>query len=118
MASPLTSFISAETNRVGRLDVGEHLRVRGVEEGDAAEEPAAPEGRVAMQSCRRALPQGKFAGYHVAADRRPGIGCQCRLSSTKFLSTIIRIPSAAAENVVTISCRPRNCAARPADHAW
>ncbi|QYN23244.1 NAD(P)/FAD-dependent oxidoreductase [Amycolatopsis sp. DSM 110486] len=71
-ASPLTSFIAAEKDHLGRLDVDEYLRVRGVPDvyaaGDTAAALSPAEGRVVMQSCQHALPQGKFAGHNVAAD--------------------------------------------------
>ncbi|WP_326835349.1 FAD-dependent oxidoreductase [Amycolatopsis rhabdoformis] len=71
-ASPLTSFVPGERDRLGRLDVDEYLRVRGVEHvyaaGDTAAAVSPDEGRVVMQSCQHALPQGKYAGHNVAAD--------------------------------------------------
>lgn len=71
-ASPLTALIPADKDRLGRLDVDEYLRVRGVEHvyaaGDTAAAVSPAEGRVVMQSCQHALPQGKFAGHNVAAD--------------------------------------------------
>ncbi|WP_326834917.1 FAD-dependent oxidoreductase [Amycolatopsis rhabdoformis] len=71
-ASPLTSFIPGEKDRLGRLPVDEYLRVRGLRDvyaaGDTAAAVSPSEGRVVMQSCQHALPQGKFAGHNVAAD--------------------------------------------------
>ncbi|MGP4017511.1 NAD(P)/FAD-dependent oxidoreductase [Saccharopolyspora sp. 5N708] len=71
-ASPLTASIPAEKDRLGRLDVDEYLRVRGLPDvyaaGDTAAAVSPAEGRVVMQSCQHAVPQGKFAGHNVAAD--------------------------------------------------
>ncbi|MEV6237438.1 FAD-dependent oxidoreductase [Lentzea sp. NPDC051838] len=71
-ASPLTSFVPGQKDKLGRLDVDEYLRVRGLPDVYAAGDTAAPvsprEGRVVMQSCQHALPQGKLAGHNVAAD--------------------------------------------------
>ncbi|MFI5610160.1 NAD(P)/FAD-dependent oxidoreductase [Amycolatopsis sp. NPDC051903] len=71
-ASPLTEFIPAAKDHLGRLEVDEFLRVRGVEDvyaaGDTAAAVSPAEGRVVMQSCQHAMPQGKFAGHNVAAD--------------------------------------------------
>ncbi|MCR6489593.1 FAD-dependent oxidoreductase [Amycolatopsis sp. OK19-0408] len=71
-ASPLTAAIPGAKDRLGRLDVDEHLRVRGLPEvfaaGDTAAAVSPAEGRVVMQSCQHAVPQGKFAGHNVAAD--------------------------------------------------
>ncbi|TDQ00815.1 NAD(P)/FAD-dependent oxidoreductase [Labedaea rhizosphaerae] len=71
-ASPLTAFIPAARDRLGRLDVDEYLRVRGAPEvyaaGDTAAALSPDEGRIVLQSCQHASPQGKFAGHNVAAD--------------------------------------------------
>ncbi|WIX76004.1 FAD-dependent oxidoreductase [Amycolatopsis carbonis] len=71
-ASPLTSFIPGDKDRLGRLDVDEYLRVRGLRDvyaaGDTAAAVSPAEGRVVMQSCQHALPQGRFAGHNAAAD--------------------------------------------------
>jgi len=71
-ASPLTAAIPGLKDRLGRLDVDEFLRVRGLPEvyaaGDTAAALSPDEGRIVMQSCQHALPQGKFAGHNVAAD--------------------------------------------------
>jgi len=71
IASPLTSFVPAERDQLGRLPVDSSLRVHGVPDVFAAGDTAAAlatEGRTVMQSCQHALPQGKFAGHNVAAD--------------------------------------------------
>ncbi|MDQ0925613.1 NADH dehydrogenase [Pseudarthrobacter sp. W1I19] len=70
-ASPLTKFIPAERDRIGRLHVDEYLRVKGVSDVYAAGDTSAAiatEGRTVMQSCQHATPLGKFAGHNVAAD--------------------------------------------------
>lgn len=71
-ASPLTSAIPGQRDRLGRLAVDEYLRVRGLPEvyaaGDTAAAVSPAEGRVVMQSCQHAVPQGKFAGHNVVAD--------------------------------------------------
>ncbi|WP_309076217.1 FAD-dependent oxidoreductase [Paenarthrobacter sp.] len=70
-ASPLTKFIPAERDRIGRLHVDEYLRVTGVADVYAAGDTSAAiatEGRTVMQSCQHATPLGKFAGHNVAAD--------------------------------------------------
>lgn len=70
-ASPLTKFIPAERDRIGRLHVDEYLRVTGVSDVYAAGDTSAAiatEGRTVMQSCQHATPLGKFAGHNVAAD--------------------------------------------------
>ncbi|MEU5346337.1 MULTISPECIES: FAD-dependent oxidoreductase [unclassified Streptomyces] len=70
-ASPLTTRIPGERDRLGRLSVDEHLRVIGVPDvyaaGDTALAPAE-DGHTTTQSCQHALPMGKFAGHNVAAD--------------------------------------------------
>ncbi|MFF8480967.1 NAD(P)/FAD-dependent oxidoreductase [Streptomyces antibioticus] len=70
-ASPLTAQIPGEHDRLGRLKVDAHLRVRGVPDvyaaGDTALAPAE-DGYSTMQSCQHALPMGKFAGHNVTAD--------------------------------------------------
>lgn len=70
-ASPLTKFIPAERDSIGRLRVDEYLRVRGTSDVYAAGDTSAAvatEGRTVMQSCQYAVPLGKFAGHNVAAD--------------------------------------------------
>jgi NADH dehydrogenase len=70
-ASPLTNFIPAERDRIGRLQVDEYLRVIGVPDVYASGDTSAAiatEGRTVMQSCQHATPLGKFAGHNVAAD--------------------------------------------------
>ncbi|MFD9669086.1 NAD(P)/FAD-dependent oxidoreductase [Rhodococcus sp. NPDC059968] len=70
-ASPLTKFIPAERDWIGRLSVDEFLRVTGTSDVYAAGDTSAAsatEGRTVMQSCQHAMPLGKFAGHNVAAD--------------------------------------------------
>lgn len=70
-ASPLTSQVPGERDRLGRLGVDAYLRVTGVPDvyaaGDTAVGPVE-EGHSTLQSCQHALPMGKFAGHNVAAD--------------------------------------------------
>ncbi|TSD40423.1 dehydrogenase [Rhodococcus sp. KBS0724] len=70
-ASPLTKFIPAERDWLGRLSVDEYLRVCDVGDVYAAGDTAAAvatHGRTVMQSCQYAVPLGKFAGHNAAAD--------------------------------------------------
>lgn len=71
LASPLTAQLPADRDRLGRVAVDEHFRVAGLAgvyaAGDTAAAMAEP-GHPVMQSCQHAVPQGKFAGYSVAAD--------------------------------------------------
>ncbi len=70
-ASPLTTQIPAERDRLDRLVVDDHLRVAGVPDvfaaGDTAAARASAE-QVVTQSCQHAIPLGKAAGYNAAAD--------------------------------------------------
>lgn len=71
VASPLTSQIPGERDRLGRLSVDDYLRVKGVPDVYAAGDTAvalADDGQYTTQSCQHALPMGKFAGHNVAAD--------------------------------------------------
>ncbi|MEU2246650.1 FAD-dependent oxidoreductase [Streptomyces sp. NPDC019224] len=70
-ASPLTALVPGERDRLGRLVVDSHLRVKGAPEVFAAGDTAAAEaeaGHSVTQSCQHAVPLGKFAGRNVAAD--------------------------------------------------
>ncbi|MFD4785909.1 NAD(P)/FAD-dependent oxidoreductase [Streptomyces sp. NPDC058459] len=70
-ASDLTALVPGERDRIGRLLVDDHLRVRGVPGVYAAGDTAAAraEGEhLVTQSCQHAVPLGKFAGRNVAAD--------------------------------------------------
>lgn len=70
-ASGLTEQIPGSRDRIGRLEVDEHLRVVGVGGVYAAGDTAAAvveDGHVVMQSCQHATPQGKLAGANVTAD--------------------------------------------------
>lgn len=71
-ASALTAQIPGERDRLGRLVVDEHLRVRGVPSvyaaGDTASAAAVEPGHTTIQSCQHAQPMGKYAGHNVAAD--------------------------------------------------
>jgi NADH:quinone reductase (non-electrogenic) len=71
LASPLTRDIPAARDRLGRLEVDEQLRVRGVPEVYAAGDTGAAvaeDGHVVTQSCQHAGQLGKLAGYNAAAD--------------------------------------------------
>lgn len=76
-ASALTAQVAGKRDALGRLEVDEFLRVRGVDDVYAAGDTAAAmatEGRTVMQSCQHATPQGKFVGHNAAAsllDRDP-----------------------------------------------
>jgi NADH dehydrogenase len=70
-ASPLTTDIPGDRDRLGRLVVDDYLRVVGVPGVYAAGDTAAAvaeAGHHVMQSCQHAVPQGKFVGQNVAAD--------------------------------------------------
>ncbi|MDX3852702.1 NAD(P)/FAD-dependent oxidoreductase [Streptomyces sp. AK02-01A] len=71
VASPLTSQIPGERDRLGRLVVDQYLQVTGVPDvyaaGDTAVAPAE-DGHSTVQSCQHAQPMGKYAGHNVAAD--------------------------------------------------
>ncbi len=71
-ASDLTQQIPALRDRLGRLHVGDDLRVAGIANvfatGDVALAVTDTEGHHALMSCQHALSQGKFAGHNVAAD--------------------------------------------------
>ncbi|MFG3108114.1 NAD(P)/FAD-dependent oxidoreductase [Streptomyces tendae] len=71
VASPLTAQIPGERDRLGRLAVDAHLRVKNVPHVYAAGDTAAAQAEdehFAMQSCQHAQPMGKFAGHNVVAD--------------------------------------------------
>ena len=71
-ASDLTQQIPAPRDRLGRLHVGDDLRVAGMANvfatGDVALAVTDTAGHHALMSCQHALSQGKFAGHNVAAD--------------------------------------------------
>ena len=70
-ASPLTKFIPAERDWMGRLYVDEYLRVKDTPDVYAAGDTAAAvatEGHTVTQSCQYAVPLGKFTGHNVAAE--------------------------------------------------
>ena len=70
-ASQLTEQVPGERDAIGRLRVDEFLRVSGVRHVFAAGDTAAAgaeAGRIVMQSCQHAIPQGKFVGVNVASD--------------------------------------------------
>lgn len=68
---PHTEQIPGVRDKIGRLEVDEYLRVRGVPDVYAAGDTAAATaeaGHTVMQSCQHAVPQGKLVGANVAAD--------------------------------------------------
>ena len=71
-ANELTQQIPAPRDRLGRLHVGDDLRVAGVPNvfatGDVALAVTDTEGHHALMSCQHALSLGKYAGHNVAAD--------------------------------------------------
>ncbi|WP_406317772.1 FAD-dependent oxidoreductase [Streptosporangium sp. NBC_01639] len=69
LASPLTSQIPGDRDRLGRLVVDRWLRVSDdvFAAGDIAAAHADPDHHV-LQSCQHAIPMGKVAGHNAAAD--------------------------------------------------
>ncbi|MBN9478392.1 MAG: NADH dehydrogenase [Bordetella sp. SCN 67-23] len=70
-ANALGAAIPGEKDRLGRLDVDEFMRVRGVAgvyaAGDAAR--AVLDGtHASVMSCQHGRPMGRYAGHNVAAD--------------------------------------------------
>ncbi|MGH3243798.1 MAG: NAD(P)/FAD-dependent oxidoreductase [Spirillospora sp.] len=68
-ASPLTTQIPGDRDRLGRLTVDAHLRVDGdvFAAGDVAA-ARADRDHWTVQSCQHAVPMGKTAGHNAAAD--------------------------------------------------
>ncbi|KAL4941775.1 hypothetical protein BDV06DRAFT_193744 [Aspergillus oleicola] len=70
-ASPLTTQVPGEKDRLGRVVVDSFLRSPEAKDifvtGDAASAKADSTGHIALMSCQHAMPMGKFAGYNVAA---------------------------------------------------
>lgn len=69
-ASPLTSLLPVERDKLGRLPVDETLRVEGLENEYAAGDVAAAmadERHSVLMSCQHAIPLGKFAGHNAAS---------------------------------------------------
>lgn len=70
-ASSLTASIPGDRDPLGRLRVGDDLRVLGVDgvfaTGDVALATADDEGRYALMSCQHALMMGRFAGHNAAS---------------------------------------------------
>ncbi|SDC88899.1 NADH dehydrogenase [Cupriavidus sp. YR651] len=72
VASSLTSQISPQLDRQGRLDVTPDLRVIGAKNvfgaGDVVRALTDDEDHYSLMSCQHALFMGRFAGHNVAAD--------------------------------------------------
>ncbi|UQW99952.1 FAD-dependent oxidoreductase [Streptomyces sp. RerS4] len=69
-ASALTTLLPAPRDPLGRLEVDEFLRVRGVPGVYAAGDTAAARadsGHLTLPSCQYAIPLGKHAGHNAAA---------------------------------------------------
>lgn len=69
-ASPLTGFIAAERDKIGRILVDDFLKVPSDASVYAAGDTAAAkaeEGHYVLPSCQHAIPMGKYAGYNAAA---------------------------------------------------
>ena len=70
-ASPLTSALSPERDRYGRLTVDEFMRAKGLANVFAAGDAAAARcdgEHVTVMSCQFARPMGRYAGHNVVAD--------------------------------------------------
>lgn len=70
-ANNLTELIPAERDHLGRLDVDQYQRVKGIQAVYAAGDTAAPfddAGHIVTQSCQHAMPQGTCAGHNAIAD--------------------------------------------------
>ncbi|SEC98798.1 NADH dehydrogenase [Beijerinckia sp. 28-YEA-48] len=69
-ASPLTQFIEAERDKIGRIFVDDYLKIPTDPSiyvaGDTAA-ARAEEGHYVLPSCQHAIPMGKYAGYNAAA---------------------------------------------------
>ena len=69
-ASPLTRFIAAERDKIGRILVDDFLKVPSDASVYVAGDTAAAkaeEGHYVLPSCQHAIPMGKYAGYNAAA---------------------------------------------------
>jgi NADH dehydrogenase len=70
-ASDLTAQVPGRRDRLGRLAVDQQLRAEAAPGVLAAGDTAAPldeAGRVVIQSCQHAMPQGTCAGHNAVAD--------------------------------------------------
>ena len=70
-ASPLTSTLSPECDRYGRLAVDEFMRAKGLADVFAAGDVASAMcdgAHTTVMSCQFARPMGRYAGHNVVAD--------------------------------------------------
>jgi len=70
-ASPLTSLLPVERDRLGRIPVDEFLRVKDVPNVFAAGDSAwmmIDAGHMSVMSCQHGRPMGRFAGHNVVCD--------------------------------------------------
>lgn len=71
-ANGLTAQIPGDRDDLGRLAVGDDLKVAGLEDvyatGDVARAQVDEDGNVALMSCQHARTMGKYAGLNVVRD--------------------------------------------------
>ena len=73
-ANGLTAQIPGDRDALGRLEVGDDLKVAGLDDvyatGDVAHARVDDEGNYALMSCQHARTMGKYAGLNVVRDLR------------------------------------------------
>ena len=73
-ANGLTAQIPGDRDALGRLEVGDDLKVAGLEDvyatGDVAHARVDDDGNYALMSCQHARTMGKYAGLNVVRDLR------------------------------------------------
>jgi NADH:ubiquinone reductase (H+-translocating) len=70
-ASPLTEQLPVARDRLGRVQVDDHLRVIGIPSIFAAGDVAVArmdDQHVSVMSCQHGRPMGRYAGYNVISD--------------------------------------------------
>ncbi|OBA82847.1 NADH dehydrogenase [Mycobacterium sp. 1164966.3] len=70
-ASPLTEQLRVARDRLGRVQVDDHLRVIGIPSMFAAGDVAVArmdDEHVSVMSCQHGRPMGRYAGYNVISD--------------------------------------------------
>ncbi|OBF89493.1 NADH dehydrogenase [Mycobacterium sp. 852002-51163_SCH5372311] len=70
-ASPLTEQLPVARDRLGRVQVDDHLRVIGIPSVFAAGDVAVArmdDQHVSVMSCQHGRPMGRYAGYNVISD--------------------------------------------------
>jgi NADH:quinone reductase (non-electrogenic) len=70
-ASPLTEDLPVARDRLGRVQVDDHLRVIGIPSMFAAGDVAVArmdDQHVSVMSCQHGRPMGRYAGYNVISD--------------------------------------------------